>query len=307
LGVTNPDVYSTKVGTNLEVEAAMAKSIEKTDIYGDKYTVNYDDDGNKVSESRTKTDIYGDSYVQHVDMDGDKIGESRTKTNIYGDSYVQHSDSDSEKIGESWTKTDIYGDRYVQHLDDEGDKVGESRTKTDIYGDHYVKHTGDVPYHQDRQAQAASDYSVSSDGVSCSSKDSYSADYSSAGSTSSYASSSGTFGWLYGLALVAIYFLVPVTMAIVAEHNHNLGPFGPQVSPNGTLLHPGTGFPQWFFFLWPVAIAMTVLFSGLELLFVLFGKATPNLHFLIGVALPCVAFWLVVAIAIPFLSKFIRD
>ena len=289
----------------------MAKSIEKTDIYGDKYTVNYDDDGNKVSESRIKTDIYGDSYVQHVNMDGDKIGESRTRTNIYGDSYVQHIDSESEKIGESWTKTDIYGDRYVQHLDDEGDKVGESRTKTDIYGDHYVKHTGDVPYHQDRQARAANSSSratESSDRFSSSAGGySDSSSYSSAGSTSSYEPSNGTVGRLFiPLVLVAIYFLVPVTIAMVAEHNHNLGPFGPTLSPNGTL-HPGTGFPQWFFFLWPVAIAMTVLFSGLELLFVLFGAPTPNLNFLIGVALPCVAFWAAIAMAIPFLSKFIRD
>ena len=64
--------------------------------------------------------------------------------------------------------------------------------------------------------------------------------------------------------------LGPVTIAIVAEHNHNLGPFGPQLSPNGTF-HPGTGFPQWFFFLWPVAIAMTVRQQSLPSLFHLTG------------------------------------
>lgn len=111
-------------------------------------------------------------------------------------------------------------------------------------------------------------------------------DFSSAGSTSSYKSSSDIFGWLpTPLVLVAIYFLVPVTMTIVAEHTHILGYFN-------------TGFPAWFYLLWPVAIGMTIFLSALELLFVLFGANAPNLNFLISVALPCIACWAVIAFAI---------
>lgn len=154
---------------------------------------------------------------------------------------------------------------------------------------------GEKVSRDDSEDSSNSDCSASSDDVSCASDDSYSLDYSSAGSISSYKSSSGKSGWLYALALVAIYFLVPVTMVIVAEQRPIPGAF---------LL---TDLPSWFYYLWPVAIAMTVALSGLELLFVLFGAPTPALNFLIGVALPCIAFWLVVGIAIPFLSKFMND
>ena len=48
----------------------MGKSEEKTNIWGDKYTVHYDDDGNKTGESVEKTDMWGDAYIEHTDSEG---------------------------------------------------------------------------------------------------------------------------------------------------------------------------------------------------------------------------------------------
>jgi len=73
----------------------MSRSEDKTDIWGDKYTVHYDDDGNKVGESREETDIWGDTYTEHSDTKGHKTGESVEKTDIWGDRYTEHTEHGS--------------------------------------------------------------------------------------------------------------------------------------------------------------------------------------------------------------------
>lgn len=270
----------------------MGKSIEKTDIYGDKYTVHYDDDGKKIGESRTKTDIYGDAYIRHVNADGDKIGESRARTDIYGDAYVQHTNSDSQKTGESWTKTDVYGDRYVQHLDDDGAKLGESRTKTDIYGDRYAKHTGDVPYQQSRQARGANDpssTSESSDGISSSGTYSdLSSGSWSGGSVFAGAASPRKQTFLSVVLLLIAYVAIPLTMAAVVEHQHievciGKSPMSPAELRSGA-----------FLLAWPLLVVLDAIPAAVEILFwLLSGRPQCNTLFEM-VALASAVFWLFV-------------
>lgn len=116
----------------------MSKSEEKTDIWGDKYTVHYDDDGNKIGESREKTDIWGDSYTEHTDTTGHKTGVSVDKTDIWGDHYVQHTDAAGNKTAESRNKTDIWGDRYIEHRqrragEDAHKAVTKERSSKSVY------------------------------------------------------------------------------------------------------------------------------------------------------------------------------
>jgi len=68
----------------------MGKSIERKDFFGNKYTEDIDDDGNKIGESREREDFFGNKYIEHVNNHGDKIGESREREGFFGNKYTEH-------------------------------------------------------------------------------------------------------------------------------------------------------------------------------------------------------------------------
>lgn len=56
----------------------------------------------KNGSSKEKTDIWGDKYTQHYDEDGKKTGTSEDKeTLLFGDKYTQHNKSSSSAAGHS--------------------------------------------------------------------------------------------------------------------------------------------------------------------------------------------------------------
>jgi uncharacterized protein YecT (DUF1311 family) len=124
----------------------MARSEETTNWLGDKITVHYNDDGDKIGESRNETTILGTPYVEHRDAHGNKVGESRNETTILGTPYVEHRDTHGNKVGESSDETTVLGTHYVEHRDARGNELGQSHDEKDWAGKRYKSHSGTAPY-----------------------------------------------------------------------------------------------------------------------------------------------------------------
>lgn len=118
------------------------RSEERTNIFGDKYTVHYDEHGNKIGTSEKRKNIFGDEYTAHYDKNSNKTGTSENRKNIFGDEYTAHYDKYSNNVGTSEKRTNIFGDEYVAHYDNMGNKVGESYNQTDIFGNSYSQYYG---------------------------------------------------------------------------------------------------------------------------------------------------------------------
>ncbi len=115
----------------------MPKSYEREGFFG-KYTEHYDDQGNKIGESREREGFFG-KYVEHYDAHGNKIGESRDREGFFG-AYTEHTDTSGRKTGESREREGFFG-KYVEHTDSSGKKTGESRKREGFFGD-YTEHEG---------------------------------------------------------------------------------------------------------------------------------------------------------------------
>jgi len=210
----------------------MGKSIEKTDIFGRKYTAHYDDSGKKTGESWTKSDIFGKEYVRHEDAQGHKTGESRTKSDIFGVSYVEHKSSDASILGESRTKSDIFGREYVEHRDANWTPVGESRKKRDIFDRPYTEHQGRVPYQADRPSESRAGAGSSDESATSASSFSSSSAYAQdSTSTGTFRDSSGEswsgFLWLAAIGIAVAFVLSlghPEENALVLSRTEQLIP-----------------------------------------------------------------------------------
>lgn len=127
----------------------MGKSIERDGVFG-KYTEHFDDDGNKVGESKIVDGVFG-KYVEHTDRHGNKVGESKYREGIFED-YTEHFTRDGKKVGESKDREGIFED-YTEHYSSDGKKLGESKFREGIFQD-YTEHTGEpLPFGR-REGQA---------------------------------------------------------------------------------------------------------------------------------------------------------
>ena len=93
----------------------MAKSEERTDFWGNKTTVHYDDDGKKTGESREEKTFLGDQRTVHYDNSGSKVGESCEEKTFLGDQRTVHYEKSGKKIGQSENEKTFLGDRYTNH------------------------------------------------------------------------------------------------------------------------------------------------------------------------------------------------
>lgn len=129
----------------------MGKSIERDGVFG-KYTEHFDDDGNKVGESKIVDGIFG-KYVEHTDRHGNKLGESKYREGIFED-YTEHFTREGKKVGESKDREGIFED-YTEHYSADGKKLGESKFREGIFQD-YTEHTGDpLPFGHRKGREAA--------------------------------------------------------------------------------------------------------------------------------------------------------
>lgn len=118
----------------------MGKTIRREGILG-VYFEHYDDQGNKVGESKPRKGVVED-YMEHFDVHGNKIGESKEREGIFED-YTEHFDAAYRKTGESKARKGVIED-YTEHFDRDGRKSGESKFRRGIFED-YVEHDGDSP------------------------------------------------------------------------------------------------------------------------------------------------------------------
>lgn len=118
----------------------MARSEEKTDLFGKKYIQHYDDAGREIGRSEARTGIFGDEFTQHTNERGESVGRTEHETGILGGETDQHYAERGEKLGHSEEKKDIFGAEYEQHYDDRGREAGRSEKKTGLFGDKYIEH-----------------------------------------------------------------------------------------------------------------------------------------------------------------------
>ena len=93
----------------------MARSVEREGLFGGTYTEHYDDDGNKIGESREQEGLFGGTYTEHYDNDYNSIGESREQEGLFGGTYTEHYDDDYNSIGESREQEGLFGNKYTEH------------------------------------------------------------------------------------------------------------------------------------------------------------------------------------------------
>lgn len=118
----------------------MGRSEEQKDIFGDRYTQHYDDEGRETGRTEVRKDMFGDEYEQHVDRSGRETGRSEKRRDLFGDEYQQHKDEKGRDAGRSEERRDMFGDEYVEHFDEQGRRIGRSERRRDMFGDEFVEH-----------------------------------------------------------------------------------------------------------------------------------------------------------------------
>jgi hypothetical protein len=197
------------------------RSEEKEDFWGNKYTQNYDKDGNKTGWSEQKEGFWGNQYTQNYDEDNNKTGRAEDKEDFWGHKYEQQYNEDNDKTGWNEDKESFWGNKYEQHYNEDDDKTGWSERKEGFWGNKYTQHydngasSRSSTYSSPSNSSTSSSYSGSS-GSSASIGSGYSTTSyatSARGFSSSSRPSSDAFGSLFkntGRALLTGIVLYPV-------------------------------------------------------------------------------------------------
>lgn len=100
----------------------MGYTIETTDWLGQTKEEHFDDDGNRIAETRNVEDWLGNRIQEHYDSSGDKVGE--TRPDWLGGPAQIHYDSVGNEVGQ--THPSWFGNSIQEHYDSSGSKVGET-------------------------------------------------------------------------------------------------------------------------------------------------------------------------------------
>jgi hypothetical protein len=120
----------------------MGKSVDREGWFGP-YTDHYDDDGNKVGESRVRQGWLSD-YTEYTDCDGDVVGESRQHDGLFS-SYERFTDSDGSEVARGFER-DGWFERYTEYEFSDPDTAPSTETRrTDFFGQPYSRHDGPLP------------------------------------------------------------------------------------------------------------------------------------------------------------------
>ena len=140
-------------------------SEEKEDFWGNKYTQNYDSDGNKTGWSEEKESFWGNTYTQNHDEDNNKTGYSEQKESFLGNNYQQDYDNKGDKTGWNEEKESFLGNEYTQNYNQQNEKTGWSEEREGFWGKKYTQHYGDRTS-SGNSSSASSNSSYSSSGSS---------------------------------------------------------------------------------------------------------------------------------------------
>ena len=115
------------------------KSVKEKNWLGDDVIKHYDDNGNRIGETKFTTDMFGDKIAEHFDANGNRLGSSKAYTDFLGNEKVEHRDAYGYRTGESQEYTDFLGNEKVEHRDAYGNVIGESKSYTDFLGRDYTQ------------------------------------------------------------------------------------------------------------------------------------------------------------------------
>lgn len=115
------------------------KSVKSTNWLGEEVVTYYDDNGNRIGETKFTTDKFGDKIAEHFDANGNRTGTSKAYTDFLGNEKIDHRDVYGYRTGESEPYTDFLGNKKVTHRDVYGHRTGESQRHTDFLGNDYTR------------------------------------------------------------------------------------------------------------------------------------------------------------------------
>lgn len=119
----------------------MSYTKKETDFWGNEKEIHYDDQGNKVGETRYRATFSGDKVQDHYDASGTKTGETRRQEGLFGDKAV-HYDADGKQTGYTKDHTTFCGDKIQRHFGHDGEQVGKSHYEDTLFSGRKKVHEG---------------------------------------------------------------------------------------------------------------------------------------------------------------------
>jgi hypothetical protein len=167
---------------------------------GNEKEEHFDDEGNKVGETRFDTNIWGQPVQTHYDSEGRTTGTTKSGTDWLGNDRAEHFNTEGERVGTSKNEQDWLGNDVQRHYSSSREKVGETRRREDWLGNPYKDHKGEYFKAQETSESISGRASSGND----SSYSAYDASYS-----PSRGSTSGSTG------IVVLFVVLAIVVAIV--------------------------------------------------------------------------------------------
>jgi hypothetical protein len=121
----------------------MSQTKKTTDWLGREKEEHFDDNGQKVGETRFSKTWLGNPRQEHFDAENNKIGETRAGSDLLGRDRAEHFDSNHNRVGTSRDERDWIGRPVQRHYDSSGTQVGETHRREDWIGRSYKEHQGE--------------------------------------------------------------------------------------------------------------------------------------------------------------------
>ena len=115
------------------------KSVKSTNWLGQEVVTYYDDNGNRIGETKFTTDKFGDKIAEHFDANGNRTGTSKAYTDFLGNEKIEHRDVYGYRTGESQGYTDFLGNEKIEHRDVYGHVTGRSEVYPQSRGTDYIR------------------------------------------------------------------------------------------------------------------------------------------------------------------------
>ena len=90
------------------------KSVKSTNWLGEEVVTYYDDNGNRIGETKFTTDKFGDKIAEHFDANGNRTGTSKAYTDFLGNEKIEHRDVYGHVTGRSEVYPQSRGTDYIR-------------------------------------------------------------------------------------------------------------------------------------------------------------------------------------------------
>lgn len=120
----------------------MSKTKKETDFWGNEKEVHFNDEGDKIGETRFRETFFGQRVQDHFDADGRKTGETRREETLFSDRAV-HYDTDGNRKGYSKDDETFFGDKIQRHFTNDNEQVGATQYDETFFGTRFKSHEGE--------------------------------------------------------------------------------------------------------------------------------------------------------------------